>query len=93
MTEDLGRPVDWTPAREPARAPISGSTIRLEPIDAARHAASLFAVSHGPQADPHLWDYLPYGPFRDEAEFAAWAATCAGSPDPLWFAVVDQATN
>jgi len=93
MTDDLGRPVDWTPAREPARAGMTGPTVRLEPIDPARHAVSLFAVSHGPDADPELWDYLPYGPFADEAQMTAWIATCAASPDPLWFAVIDRSTG
>ena len=93
MTDDLGQRVDWLPAREPARAPLDGPTIRLEPIDPARHSTSLFAVSHGPDADHQLWDYLPYGPFADETEMRTWIATCAASPDPMWFAVVDRQTN
>jgi len=89
----LGEPLDWEPVAAPGRAVLAGRTVRLEPIDVGHHAASLFAASHGAGADPHLWDYLPYGPFPDAAGFSAWLSTCASSDDPLFLAVVDEATG
>jgi RimJ/RimL family protein N-acetyltransferase len=80
----------WTPAGLPTRGTLHGARVRLEPLDAARHAADLFAASHGPGADPRLWDFLPYGPFADAAAFAAWAAEREASEDPRFFAVVRQ---
>ncbi len=48
-TNALGQPVgdplpDWTPPPAPAATPLSGRYSRLEPLDAARHGAALFAA-------------------------------------------------
>lgn len=84
---------EWEGARAPEPAVLEGDRVRLAPIDAAAHAADLFAVAHGPDADPRLWDYLPYGPFPDAATLAAWIAGREDSMDPLFLAVVDRATG
>ena len=81
----------FTGAARPARAPLTGSRIRLEPLAAEHHGAGLFAASHGPGADPALWRYLPYGPFAGAEAFAAWLAGLERSGDPLFFALVNTA--
>jgi len=83
--------LDWTPAKSPARAPIVGSTVRLEPIDPARHAEPLFAASHDGDADL-LFRHLAYGPFASQEAFKAWLDGCAASTDPLFFAILDSET-
>ncbi len=70
----------------PERAPLDGRSIRLEPIDPARHAAELFAASAD---DPALWTYMPYGPFDDPGQMTAWLEGCARSDDPLFLALVE----
>jgi RimJ/RimL family protein N-acetyltransferase len=82
----------WTPARRPAREVLRGSRVDLEPLD-RRHAAELFAASHGEGADPRLWDHLPYGPFAGPEQLAGWVQDRAASEDPLFLAVVDRATG
>lgn len=82
----------WTARQKPAREPITGNRVRLEPIDPTRHATQLFAAIDG-ESDPTLWDYLPYGPFADEDAFRAWLQPLAASSDPLHFAIVDQAAG
>ena len=82
--------LDWIPARTPERTPIQGETVRLEPVDPARHAVDLFAASAG---SPNLWDYLAYGPFEDQAVFTGWLKERASSSDPLFYAVVDRASG
>jgi RimJ/RimL family protein N-acetyltransferase len=42
------------------------------------------------RADDSIWDYLPYGPFPNEAGYAAWVGQMAGKADPLFFAVIDR---
>jgi RimJ/RimL family protein N-acetyltransferase len=74
-----------TPARPPRRAVLEGSRVRLEPLDADRHAADLFRAGG---ADPTIWEYLGYGPFADESAMHAHLAAQATSEDPLFFAVV-----
>jgi RimJ/RimL family protein N-acetyltransferase len=75
-------------ARLPERQAMAGERVRLEPIDPELHAESLYALSHGPEIS-WLWDYLPHGPFADLADFTGWLEGCAGSADPLSFAVID----
>ena len=91
--ERLGVPVPgWTPPRRPDWQRIEGRYVALERLDPLRHAADLHAANR--QSDA-IWDYLPYGPFADEAEYRAWAegmagragrralrATCASIPRP-----------
>lgn len=80
------------PAVAPPRAVMTGSLVRLEPLQTG-HAAALFAASHGDPRTDALWRYLPYGPFADSVALAAWAEPRTGSTDPLYFAVVPAATG
>ncbi len=82
--------LDWSHARMPERAAIQGETVRLEPIDPARHASDLFTTSAGA---PSLWDHLAYGPFESQAVFTGWLEERAASNDPLFYAVVDRASG
>jgi RimJ/RimL family protein N-acetyltransferase len=76
----------------PQRRALAGARVRLEPVDPGAHAAGLFAASHDGR-DPHLWDYLSYGPFDDESALRAWLEEAAASDDPLFLAIVDAATG
>jgi RimJ/RimL family protein N-acetyltransferase len=90
----VGEPVDPLPlGKGPERAPLKGRYVRLEPLDAKHHRASLFACSHSRPQDADLWTYMAYGPFADRAAFEAWAEDRARSTDPLFFAIVDGASG
>ncbi len=82
--------VGWTPARLPARAPIEGETVRLDPIDSDRDSGQLYAAVAG--ADD-LWRYLPYGPFASQESFTKWVSELAATDDPLFYAIVDRDSN
>jgi RimJ/RimL family protein N-acetyltransferase len=84
---------DWTPARLPDGTPLAGARVRVEPVDAERHAADLFEAAQGAGADPHLWDHMAYGPFADVAALQEHLAAQARSEDPRFYAVVDLATG
>jgi RimJ/RimL family protein N-acetyltransferase len=77
--------------RTPKRAPLAGVYARLEPVDVAAHADSLYRLSHARPEDAVLWTYLAYGPFEDQAAFARWLEERSRSSDPLFFAIVEQA--
>jgi RimJ/RimL family protein N-acetyltransferase len=79
--------VAWPSFRWPARAPIEGREVRLEPIDPAVHTADLYHASHADPKALAVWDYLAHGPFADEAGFRAWARDAAASADPVFFAI------
>ena len=82
--------LNWRPAASPERRTLTGRTINLVPLDVALHGDDLWEALQGPDSDPVLWDYLPYGPFPERAPFDAWLAGNAASNDPLFFAVIDR---
>jgi len=84
----LGEPLDWTPVERPARAALRGAHVLVRPVDAARDAGPLYAISHPPDGDPAIWTYLPDGPYESPAHLGqalAWAET---STDRLYFTLV-----
>ncbi|MGH8434701.1 MAG: GNAT family N-acetyltransferase, partial [Pseudomonas sp.] len=83
----------WQPARAPERQPLSGQRVRLEPLDPARHGNDLWQALQGPQADPALWDYMAYGPFSERRTFDAWLSDFAATGNPLFYAVIDLASD
>jgi RimJ/RimL family protein N-acetyltransferase len=77
----------------PARQPLAGTSAHLEPIDPARHAAELYAASHGVAGGAELWRFLAYGPWADAGAFQAWLRDCAAVHDPLFFAIRDAGSG
>jgi RimJ/RimL family protein N-acetyltransferase len=77
----------------PERAPLAGAYARLEPVDAGIHSESLYRLSHARPEDAALWTYLAYGSFEDQGVFARWLEERSRSSDPLFFAIVEQASG
>ena len=96
-TNELGQPVgavvaDWTPPRPPARAVMEGHYCRLEPLAAVSHADALYAAN-ALNADGGMWTYMAYGPFATREIYRAWVEGASGSSDPMFFAIIDRATD
>jgi hypothetical protein len=73
LQQPIGRPVpDWSRPR-PERIVLEGRYCRLEPLDAERHAAELYAA-YAQAPDASDWTYLAHGPYADSR---ASATTCA----------------
>ena len=53
----------------PSRTALVGRYVTLEPLNAAGHTGDLFEASHGSEASLRIWDYLPWGPWKSEAEY------------------------
>ncbi len=70
---------------------LAGRYCRLERFDPARHGDQLFAASMGPGVRDRF-RYISDSP-EDRPGFDAWLERCAASPDPLFYAVVDQSTG
>ncbi len=90
---EFGQPIgpalpDWSARPAPPATPMQGHWCRVEPLDVARHARSLYdAFSAAP--DGRDWTYMSVGPFADYAKFEAYLARVAASIDPLHHAIVD----
>ena len=80
----------WQPAAHPTRDTLEGRFVRLEKLDPARHGDDLWQALQGPDTDPALWDYLPYGPFATRSDFDPWLAGHATESDPWFYTVIDQ---
>lgn len=88
--DPMGAPVpNWSPPPRPARVPIEGRYVRLEPLS-EDHVSELHAAN---REDDAIWDYLPYGPFDDEADYRVWVQEAAISEDPHFHAIRDKSTG
>jgi RimJ/RimL family protein N-acetyltransferase len=93
LGQPIGEPVEgWSARPRPPRTPIAGRFCRVESIDPDRHAVDLHAANLQDK-EGRNWTYLAYGPFTDLAGYRKWMeASCLGE-DPLFHAVVDQASG
>ncbi len=78
---------NWSPPPRPDRMAIEGRLVRLEPLDADRHADDLHAGFAGNDA---LWDYMPYGPFAAAAAYHRWAREREAGEDPRFYVLRDR---
>jgi RimJ/RimL family protein N-acetyltransferase len=92
--QPIGEPLPgWTArARPPHNAAIEGRYCRLEPLDAQRHAADLYAA-YSQAADGRDWTYMSVGPFADAAGYRSYAEQAAAGSDPLHYAVIERKTG
>ncbi len=77
--------LNLTEARRPGPVVLTGQYGRVEKLDPATHGAALWDAM---QAEPALWDYMPYGPFGSGSQFHNWIAERASLPDPYVYAIV-----
>ncbi len=91
--QPVGRPIvpDWKPALKPPLTAMEGRFARVEPLDADRHAADLFAANA--EGDGSNFTYYPYGPFATLAEQRDWIASVSGEANRLFHAIVDKAAG
>jgi RimJ/RimL family protein N-acetyltransferase len=80
----------WTPPPRPDRDVLVGRLVRLEPLEADRHAFDLHAAFTGHDA---LWDYMPYGPFASASAYHRWAREREAGEDPRFYVLRDQLTG
>lgn len=82
---------DWRARPRPARAPLEGRYVRLEPLE-HEHADTLYQAASAEGAEDRF-RWLFESPPQNRAEFDAWMAHASASTDPLFFAVIDKETG
>ncbi|MFF7709412.1 GNAT family N-acetyltransferase [Pseudomonas sp. NPDC007930] len=91
--QPIGEPLPgWAPRPAPSGVTLSGRTCRLEPLNAAAHAADLYAA-YSAAADGRDWTYLFVGPFESLEQYRQYAETAEQSTDPRHFAIIDLASG
>lgn len=88
----VGIAVDPAPAPRPQPVVLPGRVVTLHPFDRPAHAEALYQATHGPQKED-LWRYMSEGPFANQSDFDAAFDKKASSRDPLFWAIVDNATG
>ena len=91
--QPLGSHVDAHPAHRPQRVTLKGRFVTLAPLDAHKHAVSLYDGSNGDAERERVWTYLFDGPYANLEDFRASLEAKARSDDPLFFAVIDNASG
>lgn len=91
IERSIGPEVDTIPRALPARVPIRGKYVVLEPLH-RRHADDLWEAGQvaGGAAS---WDYMGYGPFQTSEALSAFVADFASTHDPVAWAVRPVATG
>jgi RimJ/RimL family protein N-acetyltransferase len=87
--QGIGFPLPgWVPRPRPPRTTMQGRFCRVEPLDAERHAAQLFAAN-SEDRDGRNFTYFNYGPFATLVEYYDWIEQAAARDDPIAHAIVD----
>jgi RimJ/RimL family protein N-acetyltransferase len=89
----IGWPVvpAWKPAQKPPLTPMEGRFAIVEPLDADRHAADLFAANA--LGDGSNFTYYAYGPFATLDEYRTWVETTLADTSRQFHAVIDKASR
>ena len=77
-------------AKRPGRTELCGRVVSVVPLNPKVHGDALWEETH---AHDDLWTYMAHGPFSERAAFESHLNWMASSEDPLFFAIVENATN
>jgi RimJ/RimL family protein N-acetyltransferase len=89
LGQPIGFPVEgWTARQRPPRTAITGRFCRVEPLDASRHAAELYAANSADR-DGRMWTYLPWGPYDRFDDYLAAIKAGLLREDFITYAVID----
>lgn len=83
--------VNWSARPRPARAPLEGRYVRLEPLE-HEHADTLYQAASAEGAEDRFRWLFENAP-QNRAEFDAWIATASASTNSVFFAVIDKNTG
>jgi RimJ/RimL family protein N-acetyltransferase len=93
LGQPIGFPVDgWAARQRPSRTPMTGRFCRIEPLDAGRHAAELYATN-SEDRDGRMWTYLPWGPCGGFDDYRAAIEAGLRREDFVTYAVIDAASG
>ena len=84
--------VDGEPALRPQAVVIPGDRVTLHPFDRDTQSEALYNGTHGPGRETQ-WRYMSDGPYATLAAYQAAFEQKQNSSDPLYWAIVDNATG
>lgn len=81
------------PGLIPARTPLEGQDVILEPQDARVHAQEMYHASHADDTAREIWRYLPYGPWASADAYAEAIRTQSATFDTIFYAIRSKKTG
>ena len=82
----LGTKVNFKKAKIPLSKKILGDYVVLEPINPTKHVTQLFNNFYQDKKNT-IWNYLPYGPFKNIKDFKKWLLNSCMDKDPFFYAI------
>lgn len=70
-----------------------GRHVIVRPLNATADARALYQAGHKSVAHLYTWQFLPYGPFRDEDALCTWLSDRQQQTDPLFHTVCNAQTG
>jgi RimJ/RimL family protein N-acetyltransferase len=93
LGQPIGFPVEgWTARQMPPPTAMTGRFCRVEPLDAGRHAAELYAAN-SEDREGRMWTYLPWGPYAGFDDYLAAIEAGLRREDFITYAVIDMASG
>ena len=86
----VGSPVETHAAPRPEHKALQGRYVTLVPLK-SEHAPALYPQFHG--ENDHVWTFMYEAPFASEEAFQKHIDAKADSTDPLFFALIDNASG
>ena len=84
-----GKKVNFKKAKTPLRKKLMGEYVILEPINLTKHATQLYK-NFSADKKSIIWNYLPYGPFKNIKDFKTWIAKNCLTKDPFFYAIYSK---
>ena len=82
----LGTKVNFKKAKTPLSKKILGDYVVLEPINPTKHVTQLFNNFYQDKKNT-IWNYLPYGPFKNIKDFKKWLLNSCMNKDTFFYAI------
>lgn len=82
----LGTKVNFKKAKNPLSKKILGDYVVLEPINPTKHVTQLFNNFYQDKKNT-IWNYLPYGPFKNIKDFKKWLLNSCMNKDPFFYSI------
>ena len=84
-----GKKVNFKKAKTPLRKKLMGEYVILEPINLTKHVTQLYKNFSADKKNI-IWNYLPYGPFKNIKDFKTWIAKNCLTKDPFFYAIYSK---
>ena len=85
----FGNKVNFKKAKTPSKKILNGKYAILEPLNINKHSKDLY-VNFLKDKKNIIWNYLPYGPFKNYGSFKKWLKSFCLNKDPFFYAIYSK---